>query len=117
MNTRTIIDLSKSLRAFSVFFVSLGLLVLVPTTMSYCLCDYARGVDAITPGWLVRIQSAIIFVLAGMILLCCYLVARREKRGVLATVLLWGTTLGAGVYAAMFTCGFLHWMLALFHVA
>jgi hypothetical protein len=117
MNTRTIIDLSKALRAFSVFFVSLGLLVLVPTTMSYCLCDYTQGSDAFMPGGLVRIQTAIIFALAGVILLCCYLLSRREKRGVLATSFLRVTTLGTGVYAAMFTCGFLRWMLALFHVA
>ena len=117
MNARMIIDLTKTLRAFSVFYVALGLLVLVPTTMSYCLCDYARGFDAVAPSWSARIQSAIIFILVGVILACFFQVSRHARRGVLATFLLWGTALASGVWAAMFTYGFLRWMLALFHVA
>jgi uncharacterized BrkB/YihY/UPF0761 family membrane protein len=115
MNTRTIIDLAKSLRAFSVFFVILSVLVFIPP-LSILLCDYAEGHDAVGTSLLERIHSAIIFSLIGMILFCCYQISRRQNRGVLATLLLWSATLAAGIYGANFTYGFLRWMAVLFHL-
>jgi uncharacterized BrkB/YihY/UPF0761 family membrane protein len=101
MNTQTINSLPKTLRALSVLFMSLSVLV-IAVRLSFILGVHTvPGVHIGSMIWSSCIHSALILILAGAVLFCCYLFSRREKRGWLATLLLWATAIVAGAYAAL----------------
>src|SRR6266705_492981 len=101
MNTQTIHRLPKTLRALSVLFMSLSVLV-IAVRLSFILGVHTvPGVQVGSMIWSGGIHSALILILAGAVLFCCYLFSRREKPGWLATTLLWAAAIIAGVYAGL----------------
>jgi len=100
MNTQTIHVVAKALRALSVFFVSLGVLIVVIPLSQILGTHTVQGVHAGDSGWLDWIRGTIILILIGAVLFCCYLFSRREKRGLLATGFLWSVIFVAGAFGA-----------------
>ena len=107
MNTQTIHGLAKTLRALSVFFASLSVLIIAIPLSSILGVHTVQGVHAGDLGWLGWIRSALQFVFIGAVLFGCYIFSR-QKRGRLATVLLWSAALACGVYAATLIFEMLH---------
>jgi hypothetical protein len=110
MNTRTIQGLAKTLRALSVFFVSLSVVNIAIPLSSILGVHTVQSVRAGDFGWPGWIRFALLLVLIGAVFFGCYRYSR-QKRGPLATVLLWSTALAGGVYAAMLLFGMLHTMI------
>ena len=102
MNTQKIDGLGKTLRALSVLFVSLSVLIIAGPLSIILGTHTVAGVHNGDMGWPVIIRYAAMFVLVAAVLFCCYLFSRREKRGLLATVLLWSAAIVAGGFAARF---------------
>jgi hypothetical protein len=107
MNTEPIHGLGKTLRALSVFFVSLGVLISAVPLSTVLGVHTVQGVhiggDLGWPSW---IRSASVFVFIGAALFACYMLSG-QKRGRLARVLLWSAALAGGVYAAKLIFGML----------
>ena len=99
MSTQTIRSLEKSLRALSVFFVSLGVLIIAIPLSQIFGTHTVQGVHGGDMRWLSWIYSALLFVAIGAILFFCYLFSRRRKRGLLATGLFWSVVSIAGAFA------------------
>lgn len=89
MNTQTIHGLGKALRALSVFFISLGVLVIAIPLSAILGTRTVQGVHMGPTGWLSWIYATLIFIVTGLALFCCYLISRRDKRGLLMTGFLW----------------------------
>ena len=101
MNTQTIHGLPKTLRALSVLFMSLSVLV-IAVRLSFILGVHTvPGVHVGSMIWSSCIYSAVILILTGAVLFYCYLFSRRENRSWLATATLWAVAIVAGVYAAL----------------
>jgi hypothetical protein len=101
MNTQTIHGLAKTLRALSVLFISLSVVIIAAPLSAVVGTHTVAGVHNGDMGWPATIRYAVMFVLIGAVLFCCYLFSRREKRGLLATVVLWSAAIVAGGFAAM----------------
>ena len=110
MNTQTIHGLAKTLRALSVFFLSLSVLIIAIPLSSILGVHTVQGVHAGDLGWPYWIRFALLLVFIGAVLFGCY-VYSRQKRGQLAIVLLWSAALAGGVYAAVLLFGVLHTMI------
>jgi len=100
MNTTKILNLTKTLRALSMLFMSLSVLIIAIPLSSILGVHTVQGVHAGDFGWSGWIRFALLLVLIGSVLFGCYMFSR-QKRGRLATVLLWSAALVSGVYAAM----------------
>jgi hypothetical protein len=110
MNTQTIDSLAKTLRALSVFFVSLSVLIIFIPLSSVLGVHTVQGERAGNFGWHGYIRFALLLVLIGAFLFGCY-VYSRQKRGQVTTVLLWSAALAGGVYAAVLLFEMLHTMI------
>ena len=101
MNTQTIHGLPKTLRALSVLFISLSVLVVAVRLAFVIGVHTVPGVHVGSTIVTSCIYSALILTLVAMILFCCYRFSRREQRGWLATTLLLGVAIITGAYAAL----------------
>ena len=100
MNTQTIHGLGKTLRALSVFFVSLGVLIIAIPLSDILGTHTVPGVHTGDMGWPSWVHATLMFVLIGVVLFCFYLVSRREKRGLLMTGFLWSIVSLSGAFGA-----------------
>jgi len=98
MNAQTIHGLGKTSRALSVFFVSLGVLIIAIPLSDILGTHTVPGVHAGDIRWPSWIHAALMFILIGAILFCCYLFARREKQSLLARGFMWSVILAAGAF-------------------
>jgi hypothetical protein len=110
MNTSIIPNLTKTLRALSVLFASLGAFwIAVP--FATIIGVTMGGAHTTALGWQGYIRGSLTYLLAAIVLFLCYRVSRREHRGTLATVLLWTVAIATGVYAAFFVFVMLRLMI------
>jgi hypothetical protein len=110
MNTSTIPNLTKTLRALSVLFASLGAFwIAIPSATVIGVTMGGAHVTGL--GWQDYIRGSLIYLLAATVLFLCYRVSRREHRGSLATLLLWSVAIATGAYAAFFVFGILRLMI------
>jgi hypothetical protein len=108
MNTQTIPGLAKTLLALSVFFASVSVIIIAIPVSYFLGVHTVQGVHG--PGLFDSVPSALWFVLIGTVLFGCFILSC-QKRGRLATGLLWSAALAGGVYAAMLMFGMLHRMI------
>jgi hypothetical protein len=99
MNTQPIHGLQKTLRALSVFFISLSVLSVAIPLSCVLGVHTVQGVHGGDLGWLDWIRGAIILILIGAFLFCGYLFSQREKRGLLTSGILWSVVSIAGAFA------------------
>jgi hypothetical protein len=110
MNTSTIPNLTKTLRALSVLFASLGAFwIAVP--LATVIGVTMGGAQIQGFGWQGYIRGSLIYLLAATVLFLCCRVSRREHRGTLATALLWLVAIATGAYAAFFVFSLLRVMI------
>jgi len=100
MSTQTIHGLGKVLRGLSVFFISLSVLIIAIPFSQILGTHTVRGVHTGDMRWLSWISTTLIFILIGVVLFCCYLISRREKRSLWLTGLLWGVVSIASAFGA-----------------
>jgi hypothetical protein len=106
MNTSTIPKLTKTLRALTVLFASLGAF-LIAAPLATVIGVTMGGAHIEGFGWQGYIRGSLIYLLAATVLFLCCRVSRRENRGTLATVLLWSVAIVTGAYAVFFVVGML----------
>jgi hypothetical protein len=98
MNTSTLPSLTKTLRALSVLFASLGVF--------WISIPLVTGIH-----WQSYVQGTLKFGLAAIVLFSCYRYSRHDKRSSISTALLWILVLVTGIYGAIFLFGLLRVMI------
>lgn len=106
MNTQTIPGVAKTLLALSLIFASVSVIRIAIPVFTFLGVHTVQGVHAGDLQWIGSLRSALWFVLIGSVLFGCFILSC-QKRGRLATGLLWSAALVGGVYAAMLVFGML----------
>jgi hypothetical protein len=103
MNTTMMPIIAKILRALSILFLSLDMFwIAIP--LLRVLVNMIEGThDEMGVMWVYYLRWAISLVLVGAVLFSCHRFSRCDKRGSLATGLLWCVAFVTGIYGVLFT--------------